>query len=211
MTFSAPEMQKDSAHWQECRPRRTASRLLISAAMAASVTLFSVCFVGGWARHHRGGSPRTVRWAGSRVQDNADMIKQLQAIKQKKGFGVKPPQEAPEEPEAPEPVTTSIPSAKDAVREFMGRAQEHANPAEISGPQMYALIIEFFRRWKDRYGLGDVQLSEKDTQVLILMIEGNLNSIRAAAEFWPRFCAELTADRDQDVVELLVALTGLRK
>jgi len=102
--------------------------------------------------------------------------------------------------------------ANDAIEELMRRGQKNADPASMTPQQLIMVFFSFFAGWRERNGIpGQVELSDKQKQYVILMIQGTLTTVSAARDFWPMLCSELGAGRDPEVKELVFALTGLRQ
>lgn len=123
----------------------------------------------------------------------------------------KPISRAAMKPVEPEPSGPPLPRANDAIFELMKRTQEEdVSPAEFTVQQLLSVFFTFFAGWRKRYDIpGDIELTDKQKQIIVLMVHTHLTSVRAAKDFWPSFCAELGAGRDQEVKELVFALTGL--
>jgi len=115
---------------------------------------------------------------------------------------------APQQP-APSPAPVFEVSANGAIRELLWRGQKHADPTELSPQQLIMVFFSFFAQWRQREGIGgQVDLTKKQKQIVILMIQSTLASVRSGNDFWPTLCAELGAGRDPEVKDLVFALTG---
>jgi len=186
--------------------------------------------LGRWAG--AAGSGRAVE-----VSDESDMLNQLREWKRAKKDGAKPPAsspkpaqqepapvsvsegsvssspapKAPAEPmaqPAPAPVSKSV-SANDAIAELLAMGQQKADPTKLSPQQLVAVFFTFFVGWRERHDVaGDIELTQRQKQTVVLIIRGALSTIRAANEFWPSVCAELGSSRDPEMRELMFALTG---
>lgn len=101
-------------------------------------------------------------------------------------------------------------SANDAISELLRRAQQDASPAELTPQQILMVFFNFFAGWRHRNKIpGELDLTTRQKQLVILMIQSHLTYVRAAKDFWPMLCAELGAGKDPEVKELLFALTGV--
>ncbi|CAJ1380834.1 unnamed protein product [Effrenium voratum] len=152
--------------------------------------------------------------AGVEVSGDAEMLKKLKApAKEAKAKAAPAPPPAPPSPPAPEPAPEPappvMPKALDAVSELLQRGQEEVNPLEFTPQQLIRVFYAFFQGWRQRHGLPPMELSNKQQQLVALLIQGNLALVNSANEFWPRVCAELGSPRDPEAKELLFALTGL--
>ncbi|CAJ1461004.1 unnamed protein product, partial [Effrenium voratum] len=176
-------------------------------------------------------SGRCARGQSVEVSGDAEMLKKLKEWKKKRGSGFGPgkapkapakeakakaapaPPPAPPSPPAPEPAPEPappvMPKALDAVSELLQRGQEEVNPLEFTPQQLIRVFYAFFQGWRQRHGLPPMELSNKQQQLVALLIQGNLALVNSANEFWPRVCAELGSPRDPEAKELLFALTGL--
>lgn len=109
------------------------------------------------------------------------------------------------------PKAIVMPSHRDAIGEFLRRAQKDADPAALSTQQLIAVFFAFFNGFRQRHGIpGPIDLSPTQKQMTVLLFQTSLSSVSASRDFWPRLCAELGNDRDPEVVGLMTALTGVQ-
>mmetsp|Transcript_76086 Transcript_76086/g.122905 ORF Transcript_76086/g.122905 Transcript_76086/m.122905 type:complete len:233 (+) Transcript_76086:61-759(+) len=168
-----------------------------------------------------------VRFAGTggEVSDDLEMIRKLKdwkankaasAPSSTKGFGsstpsasatpAKAPAEPPAAPAAPKIMTTQF----EAVRDLLRRGQEDASPAALTPQQVIMVFFAYFSGFRERNNIaGDIDLSTKQKQMVVLMIQSNLMQANSAKDFWPLLCAELGSGKDLEVKQLLFDLTGL--
>jgi len=103
-------------------------------------------------------------------------------------------------------------TARDAVSELLERAQKNADPNEMTPQQLIMVFFTFFSGWRQRHGIpGEMELTPKQKQIVILMVQTALSTVGAARDFWPMVCAELGSAKDQETKELLFALTGMHE
>ncbi|CAE8734116.1 unnamed protein product, partial [Polarella glacialis] len=118
----------------------------------------------------------------------------------------KAPAEPPAAPAAPKIMTTQF----EAVRDLLRRGQEDASPAALTPQQVIMVFFAYFSGFRERNNIaGDIDLSTKQKQMVVLMIQSNLMQANSAKDFWPLLCAELGSGKDSEVKQLLFDLTGL--
>eukprot|EP00931_Biecheleriopsis_adriatica_P076333 TRINITY_DN50055_c0_g1_i1.p1 TRINITY_DN50055_c0_g1~~TRINITY_DN50055_c0_g1_i1.p1 ORF type:complete len:231 (+),score=51.32 TRINITY_DN50055_c0_g1_i1:43-693(+) len=154
---------------------------------------------------------------GSEVTNDSEMLQKLKEWKKTrpKGFAEKkkPSQETSPPPAAPPspPPMPRVLSAYDAVGELVKRGPE-ADPSALSPQQLITVLFAFFAGWRQKNGIdGEIELSETQKQMVVLMVQSHLQMVNSAKDFWPSLCAELGSTRDPESKELLFTLAGVRQ
>jgi len=135
---------------------------------------------------------------GFEASNEGQIIQKLKEWKKakKSGGGFAPPAPAPATPASkaaapkvseispayvPEESVPRALTARDAIGEMLKRGQADANPIELSPQQLIVVFLTFFRGWRTRAGIpGDLELTDMQRQMVILLIQGSLDTINSS-------------------------------
>eukprot|EP00930_Biecheleria_cincta_P003737 TRINITY_DN104664_c0_g1_i1.p1 TRINITY_DN104664_c0_g1~~TRINITY_DN104664_c0_g1_i1.p1 ORF type:complete len:213 (+),score=39.69 TRINITY_DN104664_c0_g1_i1:37-675(+) len=176
--------------------------------------LTSRCWAAG-SQASRGRGLLTLRQAGfgTDIGDDtfAQRIKEWKKTRPPEPEKAEKPAAPPEEPQQaePEPPVSRQLSQLDAVGQLLKIGEREGVVPGISAQQTIMLIFSFFRGFRDRNGMGDIELDERQKQLLIVKVQFHLSIVGSMKAFWVSFCSDL-GSKSPEMRDLLFGLTGLR-